>query len=248
MIIRRFADLLIVVLGVVIGLALWNWSNTRTEAVKLHTLEDRLVTDLREEAWISAYILTYDREVLANAERALAGFENSESMSGERFLIAAYRASQYTWWNPRRAAYDELLAAGKLGQLKDDGLRSAAHYIYTSPLLADIADRGASSSWRDGFRMTVPVSVQRSLSEACGDQTKPMGDFDRLNGILDYPCEPELSPRATDDAVEALRMNRGLVPALRLRIATLETGLADLEEYNDIVQAVRARAPGEAGK
>jgi hypothetical protein len=63
-------DLAIVVVGVFIGMQVSNWNAEREANHKGAVFSERLKADLREEAWYYQLQIQYNRDVLANAERA----------------------------------------------------------------------------------------------------------------------------------------------------------------------------------
>ena len=222
--------------GVFIGIQVANWNEARVASHKSEKYTARLLGELRAEAWIYQYFVAYHEDVLESAERAQQAFIDDTDQMNEEFLIDAYRASQYTWWNRRRTAFDELIATGGLDLIKDDGLRATALEVYTSPLRQDIEERGKQSPYREAFRMTVPTDVHRAILNACGDKVISVGDYDALVEPLRYECSLDLPPTEIDAAAAALRTNPALAPALRLKIATLETQLADLKENNEVTE------------
>ena len=227
-------DFAIVVIGVFAGIQVSNWNENRAASSNAEIYTDRLLGDLREEAWIHRYHIAYYEDVLQAAERAMQGFEDEAGLTDEEFLINAYRASQYTWWNPRRATFDELVATGGLGLVKDARLRTTALAVYASPLRQEIEQRGRGSRYRETFRMTIPTDVHRAIAQQCGDQAIPVGDLDLLGSVLSYECSLGLPTETVVSAARILRGNPELAPALRLRIATIETQLSDLRENNHV--------------
>lgn len=102
---------------------------------------------------------------------------------------------------------------------------------------------GMQSRYREAFRLTLPIDVQRALSKRCGDRYIETGNYDAIQGVLDYPCTTGLSAQVLGETAGALRSNPHLVPFLRLRIADIETRLVDLTSNNrPIVESLRAIA------
>ena len=127
-------ELLILVLGVFLGLQVNNWNEARLEARQSEIFTERLLADLRVEAWNYDTILEYLGQVQSNADRALAVLEGSRAATDEDLLIYAYRATQYSDVVRRRATYDELTSTGTIGLIRDSLLRdTAASAFLTSP-------------------------------------------------------------------------------------------------------------------
>lgn len=102
------------------------------------------------------------------------------------------------------------------------------------------------SRYREAFRTTLPNTVQRALAKNCGDRFLAVGDYRGIDSIIDYPCKPGLSDAAISEAAQALRGNPDLLPLLRLRIADIDTRLADLTGNNrPIMEGLRAIAKEE---
>ena len=225
-------ELVIVVLGVFIGIQVSNWNVERETNARGATFAEHLKADLREEAWYYQLQIEYSRDVLANAERAVAGLSGNSTDADEALLINAYRATQYKQRARRRSTYDELVSTGTIGLIKSTTLRDTALQVYNFYTLDNLAREGAQSRYRETFRMSLPNEVQRALARNCGDRYVSTGDYKALDELIDYPCSTGLPAKAIDEAVTVLRANAALVPLLRLRIADIETRLIDLTGNN----------------
>ncbi len=240
-------ELVIVVLGIFIGLQVSNWNQERTVGQQAANFAERLKTDLREEDWAYQLQITYNREVLANAQRAASALEGTTTMSDESLLICAYRATQYKQRLRRRSTYDELISTGTIGLIRDQTLRDTAMRVYNMPTIDNTVREGMQSRYREAFRMSVPNDVQRALAKQCGDHYIETGDYAAIAGSLDYSCTTGLPEKAIGEAAKALRSNPNLLPALRLRIADIETRIVDLTTNNrsilDNLHAVATEKP-----
>lgn len=238
-----FFELAVVVLGVFIGLQASNWNEERLSNKQAAIFAERLKADLREEDWYTQLQIDYTRRVLAAADRAASALEGTTTLSDEALLINAYRATQYKHRPRRRSTYDELIATGTIGLIRDPVLRDTAMRLYHIPVFENMVREGMQSRYRETFRMSLPNNVQRTLSKNCGDRYAATGDYAALPGILDYPCSTGLSDSAIGEAAQALKANPTLLPSLRLRIADIETRLVDLTSNNrDVLGSLRALA------
>ncbi|MCY7354397.1 MAG: DUF6090 family protein [Lysobacter sp.] len=254
MILRRFSESLkqqnwvaiciefvLLVAGVFLGIQVANWNAERETRQKAAIFTERLKADLREEAWSYQYLIEYSRDVLANAEIAVDALSGKAAASNEALLVSAYRATQYKQRTRRRSTYDELISTGTIGLIQDQRLRDTTMRLYNVPTIENTVREGATSRFREAFRMIVANDVQRALNKHCGDRTITIGDYRAIAGNLDYPCKLDLPQREIDEAANALRANAGLAPLLRLRIADLGTRVHDLTVNNrDIVQGLQA--------
>ena len=236
-------DLVIVVLGVFIGMQASNWNAERATDEQSALFTTRLKIDLRAEDWTYQFLIVYNREVLANADRAVEALEGKAALSDEALLIAAYRATQYRQRNRRGSTYDELIATGTIGLIRDEKLRDTALRLYNVATFDALVHEGLQSRFREAFRMSLPNEVQRAVAKNCGDHVIAPGDYTAMQGNLDYPCSTGLSAQDIAASAQALRSNPEIVRFLRLRIADLETRLFDLTGNNrDIMESLRAIA------
>lgn len=239
-------ELVIVVLGVFIGMQVSNWNQQRLADRQAAVFTEHLKADMVEEDWRYQFMIAYNEEVLANANRAAAALDGTRPLSDEALLVSAYRATQYKQGLRRRSTYDELISTGMIGLIRDQTLRDTAMRLYNMPTFDSLAQEGMRSRFREAFRMSLPNEVQRALARQCGDRYIRPGDLAAIHGILDYPCKTGLPDQVIADSAEALRSNPDLVPLLRLRIADIETRLVDLTSNNRIIlENLRAIAEGK---
>jgi hypothetical protein len=242
-----FLDFIIVVAGVFVGLQVNNWNEVRETRARAAVFSDRLVDDLKEEAWGYEYLIEYNKDVLTSASHAIDALSGAAPLSDERFLVAVYRATQYKYNDRRRATFDELVSTGEIGLIADENLRATAITIFTTPLIDVITKEGHDSEIRAIFRRRVPARVQHALLEFCGDRTAAPRDYSSIAGSLNYDCALGFPADEIAAAAAALRADEGLLPALQTRFADIETALTDLGPNNlRVLTSLRAfagRAP-----
>ena len=219
-------ELSILVLGVFLGLQVNNWNEARLEARQSEVFTERLIADLRIEAWNYDTTLGYLGEVQSNADRALAVLEGSLAATDEALLIYAYRATQYSDVVRRRATYDELTSTGTIGLIRDSFLRDTAANVYTVAFIDRISNEGINAPYRIAFRKLLPVGVQETLARDCGDRFVPIGDFSAIRDQLDYECQTTLTPEQIESAANQLRTDPETIPLLRLQAVNLRTHIS----------------------
>lgn len=219
-------ELLIVVLGVFLGLQANNWNEARLEARQSGVFTERLIADLRIEAWNYDTTLGYLGQVQSNADRALAVLNGSLVAADEEFLIYAYRATQYSDVLRRRATYDELTSTGTIGLIRDSYLRDTAATVYTVAFIDRISGEGINAPYRTAFRKLLPVGVQETLAADCGDRYVPVGDFEAIRTQLDYACKTTLAAEQIELAANQLRTDPEILPLLRLQAVNLRTHIS----------------------
>ena len=228
-------DFLIVVLGVFVGIQVSNWNAERETSKKSAVFTERLKADLRGEAWGYEYLILYNKDILANAERVLAAMDGEAEMTDEQFVISAYRASQYKYNVRQRATYDEMISTGSIGLIADQTLRKTAVEMYTSTLFDEISRDGQKSEYREIFRRSVSKDVQHALLKQCGDRFVEPLDYVLIVKSLDYDCTLDVPSEKISAAANSLRSKVELVPSLQFRFADVETVIADLEFYSPVL-------------
>ena len=236
-------EFVLLVLGVFLGIQVANWNAERDTRQKSAIFTERLKADLRGEDRTYQFLVAYNREVLANANRAVDALEGKAALSDEALLVSAYRATQYRNRNQRGSTFDELISTGNIGLIRDRTLRDTAMRLYNLAVFDNLVQEGMQSRYRVAFRMSLPNDVQRTLAKHCGDRVSRPGEYTTIAGNLDYPCRTELSAQAIASSAKALRSNPEIVRFLRLRIADIETRLSDLTRNNrEIMENLRAIA------
>ena len=237
-------DFVIVVVGVFVGIQVSNWNQQRATDKQAAIFTTHLKEDLREEDWSYQLLIGYNRQVLANAERAANDLSGSAPMPDEALLVSAYRATQYKQRLRRRATYDELVSTGTIGLITDRKLRDLAMRVYNMPIIENITRDGIQSRYREAFRMGLAIEVQRALARNCGDRPTRVGDYEAIAVALDYPCKTGLSEANIRESAAALRSNPTLLPLLRLRIVDIDTRLGDMNgvNYVEVREGLRAVA------
>jgi hypothetical protein len=236
-------EFIVVVAGVFVGLQVTNWNEAMATARRAEYFETRLVSDLREEAWGYEYLIEYNEDVLTNIARTIESLSGRNDVSDEQFLIHAYRATQYSFNDRKRATFDELISSGEIGLIADPLLRETAILVFSSPIFEIIMEDGRAAEYRALFRRSVPVNVQTRLLERCGDRVVSPGDYVLIKGSLDYQCGLDLSEAEISAAATALRNNKELLPALQLRASDGATARGLLTTTNvDMRRRLRAIA------
>jgi hypothetical protein len=225
-------EFVLLVLGVFLGIQVANWNEDRLTRDKAVVFTERLRDDLRMEAWRYQFLLAYYQDVRDATEAAADALSGKAPLSNEDFLVNAYRATQYKQGAPRRATYDELISTGNIGLIEDRKLLFLAVRAYSVSAIDNMVKEGVESPYRALFRMSLPNGTQRALGQRCGDRYILPGDYRDFDHVIDYPCETGLPAADIDAAAEALRADPQTLRYLRLRIADIETRLADLTGNN----------------
>ncbi|MFT4789812.1 MAG: hypothetical protein ACI95X_002652, partial [Paraglaciecola sp.] len=120
-------------------------------------------------------------------------------------------------------------STGKIGFIADKNLVNSASLIYDSRILDQVTDEGVNSAYRVTYRKTLPVAIQDSVSQHCGDRFVATGDFNDIKNLLNYPCTTDLSVLQIEQAINVLRGNPAILENLRLRAVNVRT------QHNNLV-------------
>jgi hypothetical protein len=230
-------EFILLVGGVFLGIQVANWNENRERNIQSKIFTERLKADLRTEAWGYALVIEYNKDVLANVESVLADLEGQAELPDEKFVINAFRATQYRPLDRNRATYDELISTGKIDLIKDQTLRKTAIKVFNIPFLDNLFNEGRSSEYRNLFRRTVSKDVQQALLDHCGDRPVKQLDYSSIHEPLSYPCTIGLSTAKITAAAIALRGQGNMLPALQLRFADVSSTIRGLENRPVIVNA-----------
>jgi len=224
-----FLDFVIVVVGVFIGIQLGNWNDVRLERSRASVYADRLLDDMKLEHVYILSLMDYMETTNAAGNRAYLGLTGQMAMDDEAIMINAFRTSQYNWYERRRTAFDEIVAAGMLSNVGDASLREVAIGLYNTPLFSIMQEEGQSAEYRRLFRETTEPVVAEALRLYCGDKEEETNGMPLILLTLDYPCETGLDPALLAQGVAALREDKALLRALRLRNAQRAGRLEDMQ-------------------
>jgi hypothetical protein len=233
-------DFVIVVVGVFIGLQVNNWNEAREKMARAEVLSQRLKDDFGIDLWVASSLLDYNRAVYENALLVLDDLTGAAPLLNDKFMVAAFRASQFNNYLPRSSTYRELVATGGLELVAKTSLGWVATIFYESPMIPDMVADGRTSNYRRLYRSIAPIRVQLHIAAQCGDRYGSADDKLNHVSLISYPCELELPSAAILEAASALRGRPELAEALRLRIATLATQNYDVGRLLESTKSYRA--------
>ena len=227
-------DFVIVVVGVFIGIQVANLNEMRIEDQQSARFTERLIDDLRLEAWSFFFAREYYGDVLIHTDRAISALEGRSTLSDEELLISAYRATQYKTAPAAQSTYDELISIGAINLIRDQSLRQLAIDLYGTRAFEEKRnDEERNNAYRQLFRMVMPIEIQHTLLRTCGDKLYVVLDYASIKNMLDYPCSTNLSEQEMASAANTLRTHPDMLPYLRLRMADIETRLTDTDPTGD---------------
>ena len=233
-------DLVIVVLGVVIGIQVSNWNATRADRERAHGYLERIRDDL--DADIDGYRdrLAFWSEVSASGARGLAYAETGNAGGATQWdlLRDYFWASQVGAFNLTEATYDELRSAGELGLLGDPRLRDRLASYYTNSKNPTLSE---SPEYRKHVRGLIPLEIQLYLWEKCW-QDDPSGKQRAL------ACSSPVEEARAREIVDVIRSDTTLMRELRYWMSTMRVAEKIGRNYLDVATGLRAAVDAKVGR
>lgn len=227
-------ELVIVVLGVVIGFQVNAWGAAQADARLGQAYTERLLADLDRHRAYRRDILTYYEAVTASAERTVDLLTDPEA--GDRDLVVhAYRATEYVYIPPIRATWDEVVSSGHVGLLPGragEAVSDVFSYDTAFDVLAELKD----SPYRLRVRSVLPHAVQSAIRERCGDLRDETGTIVGFQS----DCDLRLGDDVLAAAADALRSAPEITEGLRYQFSDLASARANVR--GEVVFVDRALA------
>ncbi len=229
-------DFLIVVLGVFLGIQASNWNQARTDRAETRHLLMRIAPEIDQIIDFAANTRDYYATSRRFAKTAFAAWNGDKSVSDNDFVIAAYQASQIHGLGQSQS-WAAVFGADQLRNVDDDRLR-----IPLARLMAfdveNLNSTAVASRYREDVRMVIPDPVQQAIRRTCGDRLLP-GDTSQL--MLPKRCPLKLDPATAKRVAADLRANPQLARELRVHLATVDSYLNSLMQYDREARVVRDR-------
>jgi hypothetical protein len=229
-------DFLIVVIGVFVGIQASNWNQARTDRAETRHLLMRIEPEIDQIISFAANTRDYYATTRRFAETAFAGWDGDPRVSDSDFVIAAYQASQIHGLGQSQS-WAAVFGADQLRNVDDDRLR-----IPLARLMAfdveNLNSTAVASRYREDVRMVIPDPVQQRIRKSCGDRLV-RGDTSELR--LPHDCPLQLDPSTANQVAAALRAHPELPHELRVHLATVDSYLNSLMQYDGEARVVHDR-------
>lgn len=235
-------DFAIVVAGVFLGIQVSNWNAARIEAGKAAEYRSRLVKEIEFNRLQYGAQLAYYRQARRHALGALNQLRDPNGQGGPEFLVNAYQAAQLDEWTAKRFIYDEMVSAGMVASIGDQGVQQLASDFY---LGVDAIGRALSkeANYRHVVRRAMPYPIQQRIRQGCEDQLVTVEG--RVVGIaMPGKCSPDIPPEAIAEGVAQVRNRPEIEPELTGHLSDLDLkiGLLSLviQQADEALAALRA--------
>jgi hypothetical protein len=220
---RMAAELVIVVAGVVLGMAVTNWNEDRRERRDVARLLDQFQPELAFSIRVDREGATYYGITRHYADVAMAGWANDPKVSDRDFVIAAYQASQVMGNTRNDETWAMMFGGTQLRQIDDLELRKALARVLSQDT-ESLSWRQLATPYRTNVRRVIPLAIQDAIRAQCGDRS--IGG--RPAFMLPATCDLNLSADYAT-AAAALRARPTLIEDLRWHLAEIATYLINLE-------------------
>jgi hypothetical protein len=224
-------DLVIVVLGVVIGIQVSNWNAERADRSRAHGYLERIRDDL--DADIAGYRdrLDFWGEVSASGAKGLAYAETGDAAGATQWQLLRdyFWASQVGAFNLTEATYDELRSAGELGLLGDPRLRDRLASYYTNSKNPTLSE---SPEYRKHVRGLIPLDIQLYLWDKCW-QSEMSG---KQRAVA---CSSPVDEARARAVVDVIRSDTTLMRELRYWMSTMRVAESVGRIYMGVATGLR---------
>jgi len=217
-------DLAIVIVGVFIGMQVSNWNQARIERRETARLLLELRPALQNFSEFFDTAKPYYATTRAYSDAAFAGWRGDPSISDERFVIAAYQASQIYTFNVSGENWTAVFGGERLRDIDEVDVRRGLTALMTLNY-GNIDQPALSTRYREQVRQVIPEDIQDAIRAQCGD--KFIGrELRQL--YLPPACDLVLPQSRFAAAAAELRAHPELVGELRWHRAAVATFLANV--------------------
>jgi hypothetical protein len=209
-------EVLIVIVGVVIGFQVTAWGQARADQAREHGYLERIREDLHADVEAINVRIAYFASVTDYAEAALAHAETGALRNGSAWatVVAYYHASQVYPYASTRRTFDEMREAGDLRLIRDEDFRAELGIYYSD---SEVTQGGWLFQdlpvYRERIRGLTSLPAQRYITASCIEQTA----FDQR--LTD--CDAPISDTEARALLDRFRAAPGLAEDLRFWLSNL---------------------------
>jgi len=240
MILRRLSDNLrgqnwiaitieffIVVIGVFIGTQVSNWNQARLEKQATQRMLEQLQPELRSQLEFFDGVKIYYGTTRRYAEEAFAGWKSDPKVSDERFVIAAYQASQITGIAINPDSWALTFGGSQLRDINNPKIRRNLELALTADY-APVEFTAVATAYREQVRHVIPIAIQDRIRVECGDRNV-QGREGAILIVLPASCSTKIDPAQAREIAAALRARPELSNELDWHLAAVATFMANVE-------------------
>ena len=220
-------EFLIVVTGVFIGTQVANWNQQRLAKVETERMLTQLVPELQSQLEFFGSVQTYYATSRRYADQALAAWNGESPLSDERFVIAAYQASQVTGIGTNAENWAITFGGDQLRNIEDPKVRRNMELMLTSDY-STVTFNSVATPYRENVRRVIPIKIQDDIRRECGDRNVP-GKHGFVLVVLPETCRLRIEPAQAATIAAELRARPDLVAELNWHLAAIAVLLTNAE-------------------
>ncbi|WP_118857624.1 hypothetical protein [Sphingomonas mesophila] len=228
-------ELAIVIVGVFIGVQVANWNEARIEKAATERMLDQLVPELGAQLEFFDSAEVYFATTRRFADQALAAWQGDPAVSDERFVIAAYQATQIYGIGLNSENWTLTFGGEQLRNIEDPQIRRNLEVVLTQDYSVVEID-AVATPYREQVRRLIPIRLQDQIRRACGDREL------RKAGTIIYQLPPQcsvrLDPKEAHATAAALRARRDLPGELNWHLAAVAVYVENALPLEDTIRAL----------
>jgi len=209
-------ELVIVVTGVFVGTQVANWNQARVEKAATERMLVQFVPELQAQIEFFDSTRNYYATARRFADEALAAWKGDPHISDERFVIAAYQASQIYGNGVNAENWTLTFGGEQVRNIEDPQVRRNLELVLTQDY-GPVQINAVSSPYREQVRRVIPIHIQDLIRRECGDRQI------RNTFLTELPatCSLRLAPAEAKATAAALRARRDLPGELYWHLAAV---------------------------
>ncbi len=234
-------DFVIVVVGVFVGIQVANWNEARLETQRAQGFLQRLSGDLDQELIEIDRRIAYVGRSIEYGEAALAWAEDGTLAQGSAWqtVLAFFQASRILPYTPVDTTYQEMSSAGRLGLVRDAGLRASLTEYFVSGALtrADYILR-LNPEYRPHVRGLTPYRMARYIFTDCFKMTD-------IRTVATLPCESPVDEATAAAVLARYRDAPGLIVELAFWVDSAHQMVAIMQQLRKASVELKRRIDAE---
>ena len=220
-------EFLIVVFGVFIGTQVSNWNQMRLEKQATNRMLEQLAPELRSQLEFFDTVATYYRTTRGYADEAFAGWKGDPRVSDEKFVIAAYQASQITGIAINPDSWALTFGGSQLRDIENLKIRRNLELTLTGDY-SPVEIPAVATRYREQVRHVIPIDIQDRIRNECGDRTVK-GKEGAVIIELPKTCSMKIDAPVAHNVAAALRARTDLPGELHWHLAAIAAFMANVE-------------------
>jgi hypothetical protein len=228
-------ELAIVVIGVFVGTQVSNWNQARVEKAETKKMLVQFAPELQAQIGFFDSARTYYATSRRFADEALAAWGGDRRISDERFVIAAYQASQIYGSGVNAENWTLTFGGEQVRNLEDAQIRRNLELVLTQDY-SGVQIAAVATPYREQVRRVIPIHIQDLIRRECGDRQVSRGKIALIK--LPSTCSLHLAPLEAKSTAAALRANAEFPRELNWHLAAVAAYLESAAVLEQLIRAL----------